>query len=225
MSNRRVVAAMVALTTACASFPAEARFLQVDPVGYKDQSNLYAYVNNDPIDGRDPTGQYECKGGQCKAVDAAYNRAQEALASGKLSKSETKKLESALSALGRPGQDNGVKIGFATDKEIYAKSGGAAYTERRKDGIYVTLSDKFGQSFDSWKGNLTSPVGRYGDKFSPRDARSNIFVHEGDHVWQFQNGMTEQKYNANRYEYERDAYRTGNLVNKAFGTVSPTPEY
>jgi RHS repeat-associated protein len=32
------------------------RFLQVDPVGYKDQNNLYAYVGNDPIDRRDPTG-------------------------------------------------------------------------------------------------------------------------------------------------------------------------
>ena len=43
----------VALNSATA---ANARFLQVDPVGYKDQVNLYAYVNNDPIDNRDPTG-------------------------------------------------------------------------------------------------------------------------------------------------------------------------
>ena len=44
------VIAMASATTA------EARFLQVDPVGYKDQVNLYAYVNNDPIDNRDPSG-------------------------------------------------------------------------------------------------------------------------------------------------------------------------
>jgi hypothetical protein len=37
--------------------PSEARFLQVDPVGYKDQTNLYAYVGNDPVDETDPTGQ------------------------------------------------------------------------------------------------------------------------------------------------------------------------
>jgi len=32
------------------------RFLQMDPVGYADQVNLYGYVDNDPVDHTDPTG-------------------------------------------------------------------------------------------------------------------------------------------------------------------------
>jgi len=37
--------------------PAQARFLQADPIGYQDDLDLYTYVHNDPTDNVDPSGR------------------------------------------------------------------------------------------------------------------------------------------------------------------------
>jgi hypothetical protein len=46
-----------------------ARFLQTDPVGYKDDLNLYTYVGNDPLDKTDPTGTLCDKAGTFCTAD------------------------------------------------------------------------------------------------------------------------------------------------------------
>ena len=79
--------------------------------------NLYAYVGNDPVNGIDPTGQYECVGGRdCNRIErhvrdirrAARNA--ERTTGTRIQSMQARALRGLVTALGTAGDGNGVNI-------------------------------------------------------------------------------------------------------------------
>jgi RHS repeat-associated protein len=143
------------------------RFMQTDPIGYKDDLDLYTYVGNDPLDRTDPSGDYGQGEGWTDEMWKNFDKIQQKAAgdmekrAGKLEakadkldakgksggsdlRSEAGSLRQGAAALRSDGSDG--KVANAVDSKTYESMGGskdgAAFVKDKGPVMTVNVDNK-----------------------------------------------------------------------------------
>lgn len=132
--------------------PAQARFVQTDPVGYQDDNDPYTYVGNDPTDLTDPTGlyQYTCETGSRIGCAQGFQTNQEKAIA---------KVQNAIEKLGNAIKDiKSVAVAQAAGNTSAAVSIATAQTEGEFSHAFGQQTDVAG-AMSTVQGALQSALG------------------------------------------------------------------